>query len=102
MSRPRSAGERSTGVLVSSGIVLPGDKPLTLREIAGGLYVAVNAYECDAGYFGQSPLYPKEQPESQSETVMRQTKGAAYELNEVAARESQSETVMPPANSAVR
>jgi hypothetical protein len=69
-------------VVVPSGIVLPGEEPLTLHEVVGGLYIAVNAYECDAGFFGQSPLYPKEQPAS--------------------APESQSEKAKPPAASAVQ
>jgi hypothetical protein len=49
-------------MVTSSGIVLPGEAPLACREVAEGLYIAVNSYERDAGYFGQSPLYPKEQP----------------------------------------
>lgn len=69
-------------MVVSSGIVLPGDEPLALVEVAHGLYVAVNAYERDAGYFGQSPLYAKEQPAS------------ALELRE--------EKAKPPAASAVQ
>ena len=40
-----------------SGIVLPGDKPLTLRAVGNGMFVAVNAYEVDTGYFGRSRLY---------------------------------------------
>jgi len=56
-------------MVVSSGIVLPSDKPLTVREVIGGLYIAVNAYEFDAGYFSQSPLYPKEQPASPPEPL---------------------------------
>ena len=44
-------------MVTPSGIVLPSDRPLILREIGNGLFVVVNAYECDAGYFGQSPLY---------------------------------------------
>lgn len=56
-----------------SGIVLPGEKPLTLHEVVAGLYVVDNAYEYDAGFFGQSPLYSKEEPElapePQSEVV---------------------------------
>jgi hypothetical protein len=55
-------------VVVSSGIVLPGDGPLPLKEVVGGLYVAVNAYECDAGYFSQSPLYLREQEPSKPVT----------------------------------
>jgi hypothetical protein len=51
-------------VVVSSGIVLPGKEPLTLREVSGGLYIAVNVYEFDAGYFGQSRLYLKKQSAS--------------------------------------
>jgi hypothetical protein len=68
-------------VVVSSGIVLPGREPLTLREVGGGLYIAVNAYEYDAGYFGQSPLYSKEKPAS--------------------APDPQTENAKPPATSAV-
>lgn len=56
-----------------SGIVLPGEKPLTLHEVAAGLYVVDNAYEYDAGFFGESPLYSKEElepaPGPRSETV---------------------------------
>jgi hypothetical protein len=44
-------------MVTPSGIVLPGDKPLTLRAVGNGMFVAVNAYEFDAGYFGRSPLY---------------------------------------------
>lgn len=44
-------------MLLASGIVLPGSSPLTLKKISDGLYVAINAYEYDAGYFGQAPLY---------------------------------------------
>lgn len=44
-------------MVTPSGIVLPGDKPLTLRAVGNGMFVAVNAYEVDAGYFGRSPLY---------------------------------------------
>ena len=44
-------------MVTPSGIVLPGDRPLTLRTLGNGLFVAVNAYEYDAGYFAESPLY---------------------------------------------
>jgi hypothetical protein len=44
-------------MVTPSGIVLPADKPLTLRAVGHGMFVAVNAYEFDAGYFGRSPLY---------------------------------------------
>jgi hypothetical protein len=44
-------------MVTPSGIVLPGDKPLTLRAVANGMFIATNAYEFDAGYFGQPPLY---------------------------------------------
>lgn len=44
-------------MVTPSGIVLPGDKPLILRAVGNGMFVAVNAYEFDAGYFGESPLY---------------------------------------------
>jgi hypothetical protein len=54
-------------VVVPSGIVLPGDEPLTVKEVIKGLYVVVNAYERDAGYFARSPLYPMEPPQSASE-----------------------------------
>ncbi len=61
-------------MVVPSGIVLPGDEPLVVKEVIKGLYVVVNAYQRDAGFFGQSPLYPKEPPESaveaSSEPVM--------------------------------
>lgn len=49
-----------------SGIVLPGENPLTLRQDVKGLFVAIDAYQRDVGYFGQSPLYPREQPASES------------------------------------
>jgi hypothetical protein len=53
-----------------SGIVLPGERPLTLREVAEGLYVADNAYEYDAGYFASSPEEePQPAPELPSEPV---------------------------------
>jgi hypothetical protein len=41
--------------------VLPGEHPLPLKQVVKGLYVAVNAYELDTGYFSQSPLYSREQ-----------------------------------------
>jgi hypothetical protein len=69
--------ERNAAVVVSSGIVLPGKEPLTLREVTGGLYIAVNAYECDAGYFGQSPLYSMEQPASPPESQAEKAKPPA-------------------------
>ena len=40
-----------------SGIVLPGDKPATCGAVGNGMFVAVNAYEVDTGYFGRSRLY---------------------------------------------
>jgi len=40
-----------------SGIVLPAEGPIELKEVVKGLFVAVNPYGRDAGYFGQSPLY---------------------------------------------
>ncbi len=43
-----------------SGIVLPGDAPLVLQQAADGLYIAVNCYVRDAGYFSPSPLYGRE------------------------------------------
>lgn len=43
-------------MMVPSGIVLPGRGPLPVREVKPGLYVVLNAYEYDAGYFNQSPL----------------------------------------------
>ena len=64
-------------MVVSSGIVLPGDQPLSVKEVVSGLFVAVNAYECDTGYFSQSSLYTREQgqskPASQSEPATAPT-----------------------------
>ena len=40
-----------------SGIVLPGDKPLTLKEVIPGLFVVENAYQKDLGYFAHSSIY---------------------------------------------
>jgi hypothetical protein len=53
---------------VPSGIVLPRETDLALREVRPGLYVAVDAYQYDAGYFGQSPLYSSEQRGKELET----------------------------------
>ncbi len=47
-------------MFIPSGILLPGDGPLPLKEIAPGLYIVLNAYERDLGYFGVSDLYKKD------------------------------------------
>ena len=44
-------------MFIPSGILLPGDRPLTLKEIAPGMYIVENTYERDLGYFGVSDLF---------------------------------------------
>jgi hypothetical protein len=46
-------------MVVPSGIVLPGDEPLPVREVVSGLYVVEQTYERDLGYFSESPIYAK-------------------------------------------
>jgi hypothetical protein len=47
-------------MILTSGIVLPGDKPLTLREVTKGLFVMQDVALRDVGFFDRpSALYPK-------------------------------------------
>jgi hypothetical protein len=41
-------------------LVLPGDRPLPIREVVSGLYVVEQTHERDLGFFSESPLYAKE------------------------------------------
>jgi hypothetical protein len=47
-------------MIVPSGIVLPGDHPLPVREVASGLYIVEQTHERDLGFFSESPLFAKE------------------------------------------
>jgi len=44
-------------VITPSGIVLPGKESVALKEVVKGLYIAVNPYVQDSGYFSRTPLY---------------------------------------------
>jgi hypothetical protein len=47
-------------MFVPSGIILPADGPLPLREVVPGLYIVERSFERDLGYFGVSELYKKD------------------------------------------
>jgi hypothetical protein len=48
--------------MIPSGIVLPGDTPITLHEVEKGLFVVQDVSVRDVGFFDRpSSLYPKEE-----------------------------------------
>jgi hypothetical protein len=47
-------------MVVPSGIVLPGDQPLPVREVVRGLYIVEKTHERDLGFFSESLLYARE------------------------------------------
>lgn len=71
-------------MITPSGIVLPGKEPVALKQVIDGLYVAVNSYVEDSGFFCQSPLYeseqgvtPHEQPEARHDEPRRMPDAAS-------------------------
>ena len=56
-------------MFIPSGILLPADRPLPMKEIAPGMYIILNAYERDLGYFGVSDLYKKDFTDDEDEAT---------------------------------